>query len=97
MISYLQKLSGFLFYVLGGSFFLAYMLQYNEVTPWAAWWLKTADLPLALVGMLFGGSSLYLSVKPRGSESRPLFMIIGIPLVVIFSTLLVMNFWTVLT
>ena len=93
MIQYLQRLTGFLFYVLGGSFFIAYMLQFNQVSPWAGWWLKVADLPLALSGVIFGGTSLYLSVKPKDGDSKPLYIIIGIPLVIIFSTLLVMNFW----
>ncbi len=95
MATYLKKLSGFLFYVLGGTFFVAYMLMVNEVTPLGEWWLKVADLPLALVGILYGGTSLYLSVKPRSGESRTLFFTICVPLVIIFSTLLVMNFWPV--
>ena len=97
MVQYLQKLSGFLFYLLGGSFFLAYLLYYNELAVWGSWWMKIADLPLALAGMLFGGTSLYLSVKPKDSESKSLLMIIGIPLLALFSTLLVMNFWPMLT
>jgi hypothetical protein len=97
VVTYLKKLSGFLFYVLGGTFFLAYMLQYNEVTPMGAWWLKVADLPLLLAGILYGGTSLYLSVKPKDADSKSLFIIIGVPLIVIFSTLLMMNFWPLLT
>jgi len=93
VIEYLKRLSGILFYILGGSFFVAYMLQYNEITPLGAWWLRIADLPLALCGMLYGGTSLYLSVKPHGKDSKVLYIVIGIPLVVIFSTLLMMNFW----
>jgi|TARA_Y100000310_G_scaffold71946_1_gene67834 hypothetical protein len=93
VITYLKKLSGFIFYVLGGSFFVAYMLQYNEITPFGGWWLRVADLPLILAGVLFGGTSLYLSVKPKDQDSKTLFVVIGVPLVVIFSTLLLMNFW----
>lgn len=93
MITYLKQLSGFLFYVLGGTFFLAYLLMYNEMTPWGGWWLRVADLPLAFVGVLYGGSSLYLSVKPKSGHSKPLFYAITVPLIAIFSTLLVLNFW----
>ena len=93
IIIYLKKLSGILFYLLGGSFFFAYMLQYNEITPLGIWWLKVADLPLILVSVIYGGTSLYLSVKPKEGESKPLFIIIGIPLIIVFSTLLMMNFW----
>ncbi|MDP7477405.1 MAG: hypothetical protein QF442_03075 [Candidatus Peribacteraceae bacterium] len=63
------------------------------MSPVGAWWLRVADLPLILVGAIYGGTSLYMSVKPRDKDSRPLFMIIGVPLVIIFSTLLMMNFW----
>jgi hypothetical protein len=93
VIAYLKRLSGFLFYVLGGTFFVAYMLQYNEVTPWGGWWLRVADMPLVLVGVLYGGTSLYMSVKPKDGDSKPLYIVIGIPLVMVFSTLLLMNFW----
>lgn len=93
MITYLKQLSGVLFYLLGGSFFVAYLLMYNQLSPLGSWWLKVADLPLAFVGMLYGGTSLYLSVKPKNQHSLALFYTIGIPLVAIFSTLLVLNFW----
>ena len=97
MITYLHRLSGILFYILGGSFFIAYMLQYNQMTPFGGWWLRVADLPLALTGILYGGTSLYQSVKPKDGDSKPLYIIIGIPLAMIFSTLLMMNFWPLLT
>ena len=93
---YLHRLSAILFYLLGGSFFLAYLIQFNNLSPIGSWWLYVADLPLALVGMLYGGLSLYLSVKPRDKQSPVLFAVIGVPLIVIFSTLLVMNFWVLL-
>lgn len=97
MVLYLKHLSGVLFYLLGGSFFVAYMLQYNEVTTSAGWWMQIADLPLILVGLLYGGTSLYLSVKPRNGDSKVLFVVIGIPLALIFATLITMNFWPLLT
>lgn len=96
MIAYLKQLSGFLFYVLGGTFFVAYMLQYNEITPYGAWWLRVADLPLILVGLLYGGTSLYMSVKPKSGDSKALCILIGVPLLMIFATLLTMNFWPLL-
>jgi len=95
MISYLHRLSGILFYLLGGTFFLAFMLQYNQVGIFGGWWMKVADLPLALVGILYGGTSLYLSVKPKDGQSTALKFIIGIPLLLLFIGLVVMNFWPV--
>lgn len=97
MIQYLQKLTGTLFYILGGTFFLAYLAMVHDISPLGQWWLSVADLPLIFVGMLYGGSSLYLSVKPKDSDSKTLFITIGIPLVALFSTFLIMNFWEVFT
>lgn len=97
MLTYVHKLSGFLFYLLGGSFFLSFMLQYNQIGSFGGWWLKVADLPLALVGVIFGGSSLYLSVKPKNKDSKVLFILIGLPLMVLFVSLIVMNFWSLFT
>lgn len=96
MTEYLQKLSGFLFYLLGTSFFLAYLLFYNQFGDAWAWWLKIADLPLALTGVIYGGTSLYLSVRPREHGSKPLAFIIAIPLTLLFLMLLGMNFWEVI-
>jgi len=97
MLTYIHKLSGFLFYLLGGSFFLSFMLQYNQIGSFGGWWLKVADLPLALVGVLYGGSSLYLSVKPKDKGSTSLGFIIGLPLTLLFVSFIVMNFWPVFT
>jgi hypothetical protein len=97
MLTYIHKLSGFLFYLLGGSFFLSFMLHYNHMGSFGGWWLKVADLPLALAGVIFGGSSLYLSVKPKNKDSKALMTIIGIPLTLLFLSLIVMNFWPVFT
>ncbi|PIR54278.1 hypothetical protein COU75_01700 [Candidatus Peregrinibacteria bacterium CG10_big_fil_rev_8_21_14_0_10_42_8] len=97
MLPYIHKLSGFLFYLLGGSFFVSFMLHYNQIGSFGGWWLKVADLPLALVGILYGGSSLYLSVKPKDTNSKTLMAIISLPLVVLFLSFIVMNFWPVFT
>lgn len=96
MIPYLKRFSGTLFYLLGGSFFIAYMLHFNQISPWASWWMKVADLPLALVGVLYGGSSLYSSVKPKNGDSASLMIILGIPLLATFAFLVVLNFWPIL-
>lgn len=96
MVHYLQKLTGILFYTLGTTFFLAYIVMFQDLSPYGQWWLNVADLPLILVGLLYGGTSLYLSVKPKNSESKSLFITIGIPLCAIFATLMVMNFWELL-
>ena len=76
---------------------MSFMLHYNQIGSFGGWWLKVADLPLALVGILYGGSSLYLSVKPKDTNSKTLMAIISLPLVVLFLSFIVMNFWPVFT
>lgn len=93
----LHRLSAILFYLLAGSFFVSYLLLRNAVgLPWSEWWLKVADLPLALVAALYGGTSLYRSVKRSEGASRPLLILIGLPLLAFFTFLVALNFWNVL-
>ena len=95
MLRYLHTLSAVLFYLLAGSFFLAYVLLRNALGGfWPLFWLQTADLPLLLSGLLYGGSSVYLSLQPEKNLSKSVALTIGIPLAVIFLLSLVLNFWT---
>ncbi|OGJ56275.1 hypothetical protein A3D88_01280 [Candidatus Peribacteria bacterium RIFCSPHIGHO2_02_FULL_52_16] len=94
MLRFLHTLSGILFYVLGATFFLAYLTFRNDIVPmWSAWWMQVADLPFGLVALLYGGLSLYLSVHGTNGKSKVLPWIIGVPLVLLFAGLLVFNFW----
>ena len=94
VIPYLHRLTAVLFYLFAGSFFAAYLLFYNGIGgAFPKWWLMIGDLPLALVAIIYGGTSLYLSVKPKNGDSGSLLMTIFIPLTMIFSALVVMNFW----
>jgi heme/copper-type cytochrome/quinol oxidase subunit 3 len=97
MTEHLHKLSAVLFYALGSSFFGAYLLFDNALyAPWPAWWLSVGDLPLILCGMLYGGSSLYRSVKHPKSTSRILILVISIPLAALFIFLALLNYWELL-
>ncbi len=94
MLRYLHQLSALAFYLLGLSFFVAYVLLHNDVRPYfTALWLQTADLPFALSAILYGGLSLYLSLQTEGARSRALQWGIGVPLAGLFLLLLVLNFW----
>lgn len=97
MSSILHRVSAILFYLLAGSFFIGYLLLRNNIgLPWSQWWLKVADLPLALIAVLYGGTSLYRSVKQREKASRGLLLAIGLPILALFTFLVILNFWTVL-
>ncbi len=95
MLRLLHHLSGFFFYLLGTSFFVAWVLIRNLL--WireSATWMQIADLPLAFSALVYGGLSLYLSLLRDGKPPRGLEWMIAVPLGVIFVAILVMNFWT---
>jgi len=97
MSRFLHRISAILFYLLAGSFFVSYLLLRNSIgLPWSQWWMNVADLPLALVAVLYGGTSLYRSVKRTEGVSIPLLIVIGVPLLAFFTFLIVLNFWNVL-
>lgn len=95
MSRFLHTLSAILFYLLGGSYFLALVLNANGVMASASRaWLDSTDLPLLLTGLLFGGTSLYRSVCNDEDASHVLIVGIAIPLVILFVLLLITNFLT---
>lgn len=92
MLSYLHKLSAVFFFLFGSSFFFAYILLKNKVwTNGAAIWMQTADLPFVFSAAVYGGLSLYLSL--RSDDSKMLPWMIWTPLTVFFGLVLLMNFW----
>lgn len=95
MLMFLHQLSGIVFYILGLSFFVAWVMMKNAIAPVpAAVWMQIGDLPLAFSAIVYGGLSLYRSVRPAsGSVPTMLPWIIGVPLAVFFALLLVINFW----
>jgi hypothetical protein len=97
MSLFLQKFTGIFFYLLTGSYFLGYLFYRNAILgPWPAWWMQVADLPLALFGVLYGGSSFYRTIHKGEHASVAKIVTIAIPLALIFSALFVLNFWVVL-
>jgi hypothetical protein len=93
----LHQVSAFLFYVLGTSFFVAYILVRNGIGGiWPAWWLQAADLPLIASAVVYGGLSLFLSLQTPRRSGKTIGLMIAIPLMVFFIFVLVMNFWPVL-
>ncbi len=94
MSSYLSKISGVAFYLLGSSFLIAWILLQNKI--WmreSAVFLQTGDLPLVLSALLYGGLSLYGSLRHPGRPSKTLPWMIGVPLMLLFGLAMMMNFW----
>ena len=93
-MAFLQRLAGVFFFLLGASFFVAYVLLRNDLhADAAAWWMQIADLPLALSAIVYGGTSVYQSLKSPRQPSTVLPWLIGIPLGLMFLLIMVMNFW----
>jgi hypothetical protein len=93
MSRFLHTLSAILFYLLGGSYFLAIVLNYNDIAGTAPRvWMDIMDLPLLLTGLLFGGISLYRSVRSDGDTSHALIVGLAFPLVILFGLMLITNF-----
>lgn len=83
--------------MLGTSFFGAYLLSFNQIGGGLPlWWIQVADLPMILSALVYGGSSLYVSMVKPGNKSYGLFLIIAVPLTLLFLFFAVFNFWEVL-
>ena len=97
MLRDLHRISAALFYLLGTSFFVAYLLFKNLLGGiWPTWWMQVADLPLILSAIVYGGLSLYLSIAKSETKSVTAAIVIGIPLAALFVFLLLLNFWNVI-
>lgn len=93
MLRYLHTLSAVLFYVLGSSFFLAYVFLRNGIMADASsTWLTAGDMPLLLAGLLYGGLSIEKSIRNDAGASTPIMLGIGIPALVLLVLTLVLNF-----
>ena len=86
-----RKASGFLFYAFGTLLLVVIVLVKKGVMTGAAPYLHVADLPIIFIAMLYGGSSLYVSLS-RGKKSLPLFIVIFVPLGVLFAVFGWFNF-----
>ena len=69
------------------------MLRHNISGSFPEWWLRIADLPLLLTGMLYGGLSVYQSLHTKDHPSHPLLFFLGLPLLALFLFFVILNFW----
>lgn len=95
MSRFLHTLSAILFYVLGAGFFVAIVLNHNGIAgniPRIL--MDITDLPLLLTGLLYGGISLYRSVREDAEPSHALMVGLALPLGILFTLLLITNFLT---
>lgn len=90
----LHSLTAFLFYVLGAGSFAAFVLLRNGLyDAWPAWWLTVVKMPLLLTGLIYGGTSIYLSLMAAEDRpSRGLGAVIVVPILLLFLLSLFLNF-----
>ncbi len=88
----LRRASAFLFYLLGVLLIVTVLLVRRDMMPASLYpAVNSLDLPLLLVGMLFGGSSLYVSLT-KGRTSIVLLIVIFLPLAALFGFFCYLNF-----
>jgi|GEM_PF-3406363 len=86
-----RKASGFLFYTVGFFLIVILVLVKRGLFVGAAPYLHVFDLPIIFIAILYGGSSLYVSLS-RGKKSLLLLLSIFAPLGVLFSVFCWFNF-----
>ncbi len=85
MLPFLHKLSAILFFLIAGSFFIAYLLAHNEIgLPDSVLWLHVGQLPLASVALLYAATSMIASLSPGKKPGIGLILWISIPAIALF-------------
>ncbi len=93
MSAALKQASGFLFYLLGAALIVGLVLLKRDISPaLTTALLNSIDLPLLLAGMVYGGSSLYISITANRQQSMTVALIITLPLALLFIAFAYANF-----
>ena len=88
----LRRASAILFYLLGSlAIIVIVLMQQGIATDALSLFLNIIDLPLLLLGMLFGGSTLVMSIG-RGQHTRGLVITVFVPLFFLFVFFVYLNF-----
>lgn len=94
MLRYFQILSAILFYLLGSSVFAAYLLHGNDImAEGALQWMLSVMLPLLVCGLLYGGLSIYASVRGSSGKSAVFATVLAAVSLFVFSAFAVLTFW----
>lgn len=88
----LRRASALLFYIFGSLLIIVVVLVRRGMMPDALQpVVSTLDLPILFIGMIFGGSSLYVSLT-KGTRSPLLMVVIFLPLAALFGFFCYINF-----
>ena len=96
--AYIHKLTGVLFYCLGSSFLLLHLARRNNwlSNDLAFFIFDTFDLSFIFIALLYGGTSVHLSMRRKDHKATATGIIIAIVLCALFGYLALLNYWTVL-
>ena len=87
-----RRASAYLFYLFGAIFIPLVVLYVRGMLPETMTpVMHSLDLPLLFIAVLFGGSSLYVSLT-KGQKSLPLFIAVFVPMGVVFAVFCWLNF-----
>ena len=87
-----RRASAYLFYLFGVIFIPLVVLYQRGMLPESMTpVMHSLDLPLLFISVLFGGSSLYVSLT-KGQKSLPLFIAVFVPMGVVFAVFCWLNF-----
>lgn len=93
MLRFTHSLSAWFFYPIAATFFGAYLcLRHETLVALCQWWLHVMDLPLLISGLLYGGSSVLLSISDAHGPSKGLVASIFLPVILILAAVLFLNF-----
>lgn len=87
----IRTASGFLFYALGVLLIAMIVLVKRGLLLDVAPYMHVLDLPILLIAIVYGGSSLYVSLS-RGKKSLLLLLTIFVPLSIVFALFCWFNF-----
>lgn len=93
----IRKTAMVCFYLLGASFFVAYMLWRNKLLGGLPLlWMQIADLPLLLCGLIFGAASILKGLGEREGVMSLIGWCLAAPLTLLFLGFVLLTFWDVL-
>ncbi|HLD63564.1 MAG TPA: hypothetical protein VI913_01575 [Candidatus Peribacteraceae bacterium] len=97
MFEQIRRASEIVFYIMGCSFFLLYMMYHNGIgAEWARWLMELFDQSFILVALLYGGTSFLRTLTDLKDPNMKIVLAVAIPLGLLYILLLAFNYWNAL-
>lgn len=89
----LHEVSAFYFFILGFAYvFLALAFRNGLIVDWALLFMRLFDIPLALVALIYGGTTLYLQLNENEETVNPWSIVIVAACILLFGLVVFVNF-----